>query len=115
MIVRQSDAHAWAEALLAGQWVRFDPTAAVAPSRVERGFASSLAAGGPLPLLARLDGGWLKDLGLVWDSVNHAWRSHVVDFNYQRQRALWRDLSFDLFAPWQVVRAGIAGAGLSGR
>ena len=35
MIVRQSDAHAWAEALLDGQWQRFDPTAAVAPSRIE--------------------------------------------------------------------------------
>jgi transglutaminase-like putative cysteine protease len=39
MIVRQSDAHAWAEALLDGQWQRFDPTAAVAPSRIERGWA----------------------------------------------------------------------------
>ena len=114
MIVRQSDAHAWAEALLDGQWVRVDPTAAVAPSRVERGFASSLGAGEPIPLLARLDGGWLKDLGLVWDSVNHAWRSHVVDFNYQRQRALWRNLSFDLFAPWQVVVAVMSAAGLWG-
>jgi protein-glutamine gamma-glutamyltransferase len=112
MIVRQSDAHAWAEALLDGQWVRFDPTAAVAPSRVERGFASSLGAGEPIPLLARLDGGWIKDLGLVWDSVNHAWRNHVVDFNYQRQRALWRDLNFDLFAPWQVVVTVMSAAGL---
>src|SRR5207248_7305879 len=31
MIVRDSDAHAWAEALLDGSWQRFDPTAAVAP------------------------------------------------------------------------------------
>ncbi|MEO5764202.1 MAG: DUF3488 and transglutaminase-like domain-containing protein [Casimicrobiaceae bacterium] len=112
MIVRQSDAHAWTEALLDGQWVRFDPTAAVAPSRIERGFASSLPAGEPIPLLARLDGGWLKDLGLVWDAVNHGWRNHVVDFNYQRQRALWREMNFDLFAPWQVVVAVMALAGL---
>src|SRR5262249_37674411 len=27
LIVRQSDAHAWAEALVDGQWRRFDPTA----------------------------------------------------------------------------------------
>jgi protein-glutamine gamma-glutamyltransferase len=114
MIVRQSDAHAWAEALLNGQWVRFDPTAAVAPSRIERGFASSLGAGEPIPLLARLDGGWIKDLDLVWDAINHGWRNHVVDFNYQRQRALWRDLSFDLFAPWQVVVAVMSAAGLWG-
>jgi len=103
MIVRQSDAHAWAEALVGGVWRRYDPTAAVAPSRVERGLASALPAGESLPLFARFDGGWLKDLNLAWDAVNHGWRRHVIDFNYDRQRALWRDWSLDLFSPWQVV------------
>jgi transglutaminase-like putative cysteine protease len=107
MIVRQSDAHAWAEALIDGTWKRFDPTAAVAPSRVERGLSGALPDAAVLPLLARLDGGWLKDLGLAWDAVNHVWRRHVVDFNHQRQRALWRDLHVDAFMPWQIV-GGIA-------
>ena len=93
LIVRQSDAHAWAEALVDGRWHRYDPTAAVAPSRVERGFASALSAGEPIPLLARLDGGWRKDIGLMLDAVNHGWRRHVVDFNYERQRSVWRDLT----------------------
>jgi len=114
MIVRQSDAHAWAEVLQDGRWRRYDPTAAVAPSRIERGFASALPAGEPIPLFARLDGGWLKDLGLVWDGVNHAWRQNVVDFNYQRQRALWHEMSFDLYSPWQIVAATISVAGLWG-
>ena len=103
MIVRQSDAHAWAEALVDGVWRRYDPTAAVAPSRVERGLASALPAGESVPLFARFDGGWLKDLGLAWDAVNHGWRRHVIDFNYDRQRALWHEWSLDLFSPWQVV------------
>ncbi len=103
MIVRQSDAHAWAEALIDGMWRRYDPTAAVAPSRIERGLSSALPSYEPVPLLARLDGGWLKDLGLTWDAVNHAWRRHVVDFNYQRQRAMWREFELNRFAPWQVV------------
>jgi transglutaminase-like putative cysteine protease len=39
-IVRQADAHAWAEVWLPGRgWVRVDPTAAVAPERIERGSA----------------------------------------------------------------------------
>jgi len=114
MIVRQSDAHAWTEALIGGRWQRYDPTAAVAPSRVERGFASSLPEGEPIPLFSRLDGGWLKDLGLVLDSINHSWRNHVVDFNYQRQRALWREMSLDVFAPWQLVVAVAAAAALWG-
>ena len=41
-IVRQSDAHAWSEVWLKGRgWVRIDPTAAVAPDRIERGTALS--------------------------------------------------------------------------
>ena len=37
-LVRQADAHAWAEVWLAGRgWVRVDPTAAVAPQRIESG------------------------------------------------------------------------------
>ena len=42
MIVRQSDAHAWAEALIDGEWQRYDPTAAVAPSRIEMGLGGAL-------------------------------------------------------------------------
>jgi len=35
LIVRQSDAHAWAEIWLAGRgWVRVDPTGAIAPERM---------------------------------------------------------------------------------
>jgi hypothetical protein len=51
LVVRQSDAHAWAEIWLAGKgWVRFDPTAAVAPSRIEQGIVAALPAGEPLPM-----------------------------------------------------------------
>ena len=38
LVVRQYQAHAWIEVWLPAQgWTRFDPTAAVAPARVERG------------------------------------------------------------------------------
>ncbi len=38
LIVRQSDAHAWTEVWLEGSgWTRIDPTAVVAPERLERG------------------------------------------------------------------------------
>jgi transglutaminase-like putative cysteine protease len=110
MIVRQSDAHAWAEAIVDGRWHRFDPTAAVSPMRIERGIGAALPDMESLPLLARLDGGWLKDLELAWDALNHEWRRSVVDFDFKRQRALWRDLSLDRYPPWQVV-AGVVGIG----
>ncbi|MCK7500960.1 MAG: transglutaminase domain-containing protein [Comamonadaceae bacterium] len=39
LIVRQSDAHAWTEALIDGAWQRFDPTGAVSPLRIESGIS----------------------------------------------------------------------------
>ena len=110
MIVRQSDAHAWAEALIAGRWQRFDPTAAVAPSRIETGLGGALPAGERVPFLARLDASWLKSLQLTWDAINHDWRRNVVGFNYERQRSLWREWRLDGLAPWQI--AAMAGAAL---
>jgi len=107
LIVRQSDAHAWAEVLVAGEWRRVDPTATVAPSRIEMGLARAVAAGEPVPLFARLDAGWLKSTQLAFDALNHAWRTHVVGFNRDRQRELWRDLTIDRYAGWQI--AAIAG------
>ena len=108
LIVRQSDAHAWAEAVVDGRWQRFDPTAAVAPSRIERGLYGSVPAGDPVPLFAREDGGFLKNLQLIADAINHQWRRNVIEFNRDRQRALWRDWKLDQFAPWQMV-AAVAG------
>jgi hypothetical protein len=116
MIVRHSDAHAWAEALIDGQWRRYDPTAAVAPNRIEIGLGGALPASEQVPLLARLDVGWIKGLQLAWDAVNHDWRRQIVGFNYERQRQLWRDWRFDRLAPWQyatlVVAIGAAWFGL---
>jgi transglutaminase-like putative cysteine protease len=109
MIVRQSDAHAWAEAIVDDQWQRFDPTAAVAPSRIERGLFGAVAANEPVPLFARQDGSVLKDLQLAIDAFNHEWRRNVIQFNRDRQRALWREWKLDTFAPWQVaIAASIA-------
>ena len=102
MIVRQSDAHAWAEALVGGQWHRLDPTAAVAPSRIQLGLGGSLPAGEPIPLLARLDDTFMKNLQLSWDAINHDWRRNVIGFNFDRQRSLWREWKLNVLAPWQI-------------
>ncbi|MGH8802062.1 MAG: transglutaminase TgpA family protein, partial [Casimicrobiaceae bacterium] len=110
MIVRQSDAHAWAEAVVDGQWQRFDPTAAVAPSRIEHGLYGSVPANDPVPLFARGDSGWINGVQLALDAINYRWRRHVIEFDHDRQRALWRDWGIDRFAPWQA--AGIAAAAI---
>ncbi|MCM8596757.1 DUF3488 and transglutaminase-like domain-containing protein [Accumulibacter sp.] len=87
LIVRQSDAHAWAEIWVANEgWTRVDPTAAVAPSRIEQGITAALPAGEPLPGIIRLDAGWLRGLRHRWEATNNAWNQWVLGYNPQRQR-----------------------------
>jgi transglutaminase-like putative cysteine protease len=89
MVVRQSDAHAWAEVWLAGEgWVRVDPTAAAIPMRLEAGLAAAVPAGDPLPFLVRADLTWLRALRFNWEAVANYWNQWVVGYNVERQREL---------------------------
>jgi transglutaminase-like putative cysteine protease len=86
LIVRQSDAHAWAEVWLENRgWMRVDPTAAVSPQRIEYGIAAALSLTEPLPAMARLELTWIRRLGLGWDAVNNGWNQWVLGYNQQLQ------------------------------
>jgi len=86
-IVRGRDAHAWAEVWLAGRgWTRVDPTAAVAPGRVERGIVAALPAAERPGGLLNLEGAWLRPLHLGWDLLNNQWNQWVLGYNQERQR-----------------------------
>jgi len=93
LLVHQYDAHAWTEAWLPGRgWVRFDPTAAVAPQRIESGLEGAVGADfladSPLAL-ERYRGvallGWLR---MRWDLVNYQWVRLVLQFDSERQASL---------------------------
>lgn len=87
VVVRQSDAHAWAEVWIGGRgWVRVDPTAAVSPARIESGIADALPAGEALPGFARIRLGWLQQLRFRWEAINNAWTQHILGYNPERQR-----------------------------
>jgi transglutaminase-like putative cysteine protease len=95
LIVRQSDAHAWAEVWLEGRgWVRVDPTAAVAPERVERGLYAALEDPNALPLLIRRGSPWLHNLLLSWDYLNNAWNEWVLAYGPERQQQFLSGLGF---------------------
>ena len=110
LIVRQSDAHAWAEVWLQDRgWVRVDPTAAVSPLRIEAGIAGALPQSDSLPLLARREAGWLRELYLNWDALNNGWNQWVLGYNQQRQAELWSRLT-GRHATWQNLAVALAAA-----
>jgi protein-glutamine gamma-glutamyltransferase len=97
LLIRQSDAHAWSEVWLQGRgWVRVDPTAAVAPERIERGIDAALAEGGE-----SLPGSYLRHsaligrLQLAWDAANTFWNNQVVAFGETQQRWLLERFNLD--------------------
>ncbi len=108
LVVRQSDAHAWAEIWVTGKgWLRVDPTAAVAPSRIERGIEAALPAADPLPALVRIDSDWLRRLRNRWEAVNNTWNQWVLGYNPQRQREVLSRLG--LGEPdWRGMTAALA-------
>ena len=85
-LVRQSDAHAWAEVWLEGRgWTRIDPTAVVEPERLRRGVFDLLPDA--LATRERLLRGsaWLTRALQRWDAANAWWSDHVVKFDYSAQ------------------------------
>jgi transglutaminase-like putative cysteine protease len=94
MIVRQSDAHAWAEVWFEDSgWVRVDPTAAVSPQRIERGIAAALPDTDPLPLLARADTTWIRGLRFGVDMMTYGWNQWVLSYSQERQLAMLSGLT----------------------
>lgn len=95
LIVRQADAHAWAEIWLEGHgWTRVDPTAVVEPERLYRGILDLLpdAVSAPARLVHAWP--WLSAAVQRWDALNGWWNERVVGFNYRSQLDLLGALGF---------------------
>ena len=99
--VRQSDAHAWAEVWFAGSgWTRVDPTAVVAPSRIQVGAPEIAAEAGIAPLFGTGRGSMplLAHVRFRWEALQNSWNQWVLTYSDERQRAFldWLGLSPDL-------------------
>ena len=106
LLVRQSDAHAWAEVWLQGHgWTRVDPTAAVRPDRISLG-ATAAAQGSGAPWY--LSGWWLGLRDRI-DVINRFWDQAVVGFNALRQRGLLARFGVDP-ERWQSAALALGGA-----
>lgn len=99
--VRQADAHAWAEAWLENKgWVRFDPTAAIAPERIERGVNVDLQIASGAVNFGPLVGdstalNWLKRSRQLWQSIDYNWQRWVINYNGANQMRLLQSLGID--------------------
>jgi hypothetical protein len=94
-IVRQSHAHAWAEYWQPGAgWLRADPTAAVAPERIQvsrnlqppRGFVAN-ALGSVNPAMA-------QQMRQFWEAMNNRWNQWVLNYSRGAQLDLLKSLGF---------------------
>jgi len=109
-IVRQSDAHAWAEVWLEGQgWVRVDPTAAIAPARVERGLSAAVSNNAALPFMERNPPQWMLKLRLNWDAAANQWNQWVLGYNTERQFAFLTRLGMESVT-WQKMALNMVSA-----
>lgn len=94
-VVRQREAHAWAEVWLTGRgWVRVDPTAAVDPARVDQGVDAGLpddeVAGSMFTVYP-----WLGDLRNSWDALDNGWNQWVLAYGPELQERFYRKVGLE--------------------
>ncbi|WP_020682776.1 transglutaminase TgpA family protein [Marinobacterium rhizophilum] len=123
LVVRQFEAHAWTEVWYEGRgWVRVDPTAAVAPERIEQSAEQLLAsqpgflADTPLSPVRFGHIGWITTLRLRADALNFVWHRWVLSYQLRQGEllqklfgdlALWK-LALALLIPFSVVLGWVA-------
>ncbi|MHC8441873.1 MAG: transglutaminase TgpA family protein [Candidatus Eutrophobiaceae bacterium] len=117
MIVRQYNAHAWTEISIDGVWTRVDPTAAVAPERIEQGMESSIpeeldsmpgAFRGNV-FFAQL---WLE-IGQHLDAVNYRWSQWVLSYGRDQQQNFLSWLGFGKLKRFHLAIATVLSLALS--
>ncbi|WP_201583593.1 transglutaminaseTgpA domain-containing protein [Psychrobacter sp. HII-4] len=91
--VRQKDAHAWTEVWLDGQgWLRVDPTAFVAPERVEQGMealtqsqGAAMFGDGAGAQISYQQYQLLQTLRRLSDQASYYWQKDVVGYDQDKQ------------------------------
>jgi transglutaminase-like putative cysteine protease len=117
-IVRNSNAHAWAEYWTPARgWVRADPTAAVAPGRVLQGQSLRAPTGAFAGALNQLSPALWPKLRASWEAVNNRWQQLVLNYSREDQFNLLKNLGVeqpDWLALGRVGAAVIAVLALAG-
>jgi len=87
MTVRNTDAHAWSEVWIKHRgWVRIDPTAVIAPQRIEKNLNAALDSSEILPFYMQFDSPLIKNALFYWDVVDSQWDQWVIGYNEKSQQ-----------------------------
>ncbi|MGQ9372780.1 transglutaminase family protein [Acinetobacter tandoii] len=89
--LRQLDAHAWTEVKLHGKWIRIDPTAIIAPQRIDSGMQNYMDAeqnvwGAERSNVSYQQYALLKRMRIWSDYASYQWQSKVVGYNAESQQ-----------------------------
>lgn len=88
--VHQFDAHAWTEIWLEGKgWQRLDPTAMVAPERIEQNLEAAIKEEGSFlegQVLSLNKMKWLNGLRLQLENLQYEWQNFVLNFDSDAQQ-----------------------------
>jgi transglutaminase-like putative cysteine protease len=96
LIVRQSDAHAWTEVWLERYgWYRVDPTAAVAPERIEYGVRGATLDGIAASWGFAAPSQLLQKLTMTWDAMNAKWNDWILGYGPDTQNSFMEWLGMD--------------------
>ena len=94
-VVRQSSAHAWAEYWDDGiGWVRADPTAAVAPDRIDRGTNLVAPSGLVAGAIGSVSPALMAEVRAQWEALNNRWNQWVLNYSSGQQLDVLRHLGF---------------------
>ncbi|MDM0036122.1 DUF3488 and transglutaminase-like domain-containing protein [Variovorax sp. J22P271] len=119
-VVRNSDAHAWAEVWQQGAgWVRVDPTGAISPDRVGQFRRLAPQPGLIAGAIGAMNPTLSQNLRAAWEAVNNGWNQWVLNYTQSRQLDLLKTLGFAapslqdlaLVLLALLVVASLAGAG----
>jgi len=95
-IVRQSSAHAWAEYWQAGVgWIRADPTAAVAPERIDRSRRLVATPGLMAGAIGTMSPALLAQIRGLWELTNNRWNQWVLNYSSDQQLDVLRHFGFE--------------------
>lgn len=96
LAVHQFDAHAWTEVWLEGEgWQRFDPTAMVAPQRIEQSLEAALQEEGSFlegQILSMNKMKWLNGLRQRLESLQYGWQRFVLNYDSETQGEFLKNL-----------------------